>query len=105
MDKHNELREEVKWRAYKHGYIVNGHELEETVKSDERKLDLYKRVFSTVEGKEILEDLMVEGGVMATTSICDSNQLAFQAGKRHMALYIAKYSSVTLRDIIFSYCP
>ncbi|WP_144079407.1 hypothetical protein [Candidatus Liberibacter americanus] len=70
-------------------------------KAEANKAD-YKCVFSSEEGQRVFKDLMREGGLLEVSASVDTNQLAFEAGKRYMVVYIARTFSLTPDDIIQS---
>lgn len=71
-----------------------------TKNQKERILD-YKRTFSTEEGQRVLYDLMVFGNFLRPTlgHNNDVTEMAFNEGKRQMALRILTYCQLDMETI------
>ncbi|KQC48674.1 hypothetical protein AP064_05590 [Candidatus Liberibacter solanacearum] len=97
------LAEKIKNKALGCGYTVDSVVLAEQLEEDERRLRLYKSVFATEAGKEVLLDLMVEGGLLSSPEIDDALKLAHCEGKRTMAVRIASSLGLNFEQIVQMY--
>lgn len=85
------------------GLIIDEQRLENELREQDKKLRLYKRVYSTDEGKFVLLDLMREAGLLDFVTTHDSTELAVRTGRRHMAVYIAELLNFEFEHIVDSY--
>lgn len=97
------LAEKIKNKALGRGYTVDSVVLAEQLEEDERRLRLYKSVFATEAGKEVLLDLMVEGGLLSSPEIDDALTLAHCEGKRAMAVRIASSLGLNFEQVVQMY--
>ncbi|MEG8099537.1 Bbp19 family protein [Candidatus Liberibacter brunswickensis] len=95
--------EKIKRKANQRGYQVDKDALNKQLQTDERRLRLYKQVFSTEAGKWVLNDLMSTGGLLASFETDSSLHLAHLEGKRAMAVYIASNLGLTFAQVIEMY--
>ncbi|MFT4325443.1 MAG: hypothetical protein AB3P25_03535 [Candidatus Liberibacter psyllaurous] len=97
------IAEKIKNTALGRGYTVDPVVLAERLEEDEKRLRLYKSVFATEAGKEVLIDLMVEGGLLSYPEIDDALKLAHCEGKRAMAVRIASSLGLNFEQIVQMY--
>ncbi|MBY7649984.1 MAG: hypothetical protein C4617_05850 [Candidatus Liberibacter europaeus] len=77
--------------------------IEKCISNDKEKSDLYKRVFATEDGRLVLMDLMIFGGLLSVNEHEDPINLARQEGKRSISIKIVNLIGITDDEIIKDY--
>lgn len=98
-----ELAESIKNKAFSRGYTVDSNALAGQLAEDERRLRHYKQVYSTPEGRFVLTDLMIEGGLLSSISNASACQLALLEGKRSLAVHIASNCGLSFEQFVQMY--
>jgi hypothetical protein len=52
---------------------------------------IYRKLFSSDEGKIVLDDLARASGILQSNFSCETNQMYFLEGKRNLFFYIVSY--------------
>jgi hypothetical protein len=73
---------------------------EENKKKKVSLIQDYIRVFSTVEGQNVLKDLMEKGYLLRPTYSSDPYEAARNEGKRELLLYILSNNSYDVQSLI-----
>jgi hypothetical protein len=74
----------------------------EQIIAQTRKVEAYKKVFGTDEGKLVLKELAAFCHMTNPTFTGDVNQTVFNEGKRNVYLYINHFINVDLNALITS---
>ncbi|AKK20064.1 hypothetical protein HUT03_02135 [Candidatus Liberibacter africanus] len=97
------LAETIKNKVFSRGYTVDPIVLAEKLEEDERRLRSYKSIFATPEGRFVLTDLMIEGGLLSSHDTEHSLILAHREGKRAMAVRIASNLGLSFEQVVQMY--
>ncbi|QOI69855.1 cell wall-binding repeat-containing protein [Liberibacter phage P-PA19-1] len=97
------LADMIKNKVFSRGYTVDPNALAGQLAEDERRIRHYKHVYSTPEGRFVLTDLMVEGGLLSSVSNDSAHQLALLEGKRSLAVHIASNCGLSFERIVQMY--